>query len=161
MSLVGSKRLQQAMFEVAASSNRAAGSGGGTGLSPMVWLGKGLDNAADTITATTFTLVPNVSVTFNLGRSLWVAFSAFSISKTSGAGGTFAYMNVFIDGVVSDAVGLWDKGNTGYTTCGDFSMVSTTPMAPGPHTIDLRVKVDSGQTWLNYTTSLNLFLLGG
>jgi hypothetical protein len=156
-----SKRFQQGVFEAAASSNRAAGSGGGSGLSPLVWLGKGLDNAADTITATTFTVVPGVSVAFNLSRTLWVAFSAFSISKTSGGGGTFAYMNVYIDGVVSDAVGLWDKGNTGYTSCGDFSTVSTVPLAPGTHTVDLRVKVDSGQTWLNYTTSLNLFLLGG
>ncbi len=32
MTLIGSKRLQQAMFEVAASSNRAAGSGGGNGV---------------------------------------------------------------------------------------------------------------------------------
>jgi len=162
MTLIASKRLQQGVFEALASSNRAAGSGGGSGLNALQFLGQGSDSAADTISTTGYTLVPGVSFKFNLGRAQQVFISVLAIAKltTTGAG-NYAYMHRFLDGNDYGPVGIWDIGNGGNTTSSFFTPIDTTGLflAPGTHTVDLRVHVDNvNETWTNALTAVQVYV---
>jgi hypothetical protein len=160
VTLIASKRLQQALFEVAASANRAAGSGGGSGLTPLQYLGQGADVAADTITTAGYTLVPGLTVTFALPRTAQIYVAARSTGKTAGAGGTFAYGAFFIDSAQIDTFALWDKGVAGYAQCTMTGSIGASYLlAPGTHSADIRVSVDAGQTWTNYKTVLDVYML--
>lgn len=166
MSIIGSKRLQQAAFEMAASSNRAAGSGGGSGFQVMQFIGAGQDNNADTITATSYTVVPGVTVTFNVGRPTYVAIAVSSIAKIV-AGGGLGLMHPFYDGTDQGLfIGLWDPTNTAYSTVSAFTVIggngfTPAPFQPGSHTIDIRVKITAGGSiWTNDVTTLQVFALG-
>ena len=165
MSIIGAKRFQTGVFEALASQNRAQGSGGGSGLRGMAFMGSAINsNTALTITSTTQVVITNVSVSFNLTYSTMVFVCAEGWAKTSGGSGTFAYGNVYLDGSQGSTFGLWDKGNTGYCLGAKVGLVtlfgaaSPSVLAPGSHTIDLRVNVDSGQTWINGGTTLEVFL---
>jgi hypothetical protein len=166
MTLIGAKHLQQAVFEMAASTNRAAGSGGGSGFTVASFLGAGQDNNADTIAATTYTVVPGVTVTFSVARAVYIAIAVSSIAKIV-AGGGMGLMHPFYDGIDQGLfIGLWDPANTAYSTVSAFTIIggngfTPAPFSAGTHTIDLRVKITSaGSTWTNDVTTLQVFALG-
>ena len=159
--MIASKRQQKAMFLAATAANRAAGAGGGSGFLPMLYLGGGSLQSSDTVTSTTPVAIgTGVSLTFQLPRTCFVFQSCRSISKTAGAGGAFAYVEVFVDGVFTGNAALCDKANGGYTTGGDSGVLTNQPLAAGAHTVDIKVHVDAGQTWTNLATSFQLFQLG-
>jgi hypothetical protein len=165
MSLIGTKRLQQGIFEALASSNRAAGSGGGNGAQPIQRLGLGSNSTAFTTTSATPTVVTGCSVTISLPRTAYLYVMVYSVAKTSGAGGTFAYGAINSDGGVSgfnytttgaNNMALWDKGTAGYVPNTQWILA---PYAPGSHTLDWRISVDAGQTWTNYISMIDVLQL--
>jgi hypothetical protein len=127
----------------------------------MQFLGQASDSAADTITTTTYTMVPGVTKAFSLGRAGVVFISVWSFAKLSGAAGTAAFMHRFLDGNDYGPVGAWDKNNPGYTSSSFFTPIDTTglTLGPGNHTVDLRVAVDNiALTWLNSITALQVYM---
>jgi hypothetical protein len=116
--MILSKRFQQAVFGAVASSNRFSPSGAPSGLSLGVM---NLDANAndinpDTITSTSYVVVPGVTATFPTPRLMSYLFLVSTIGKTSGATGQYAYGNIHVDGTTIQRSGwLWDKGVVGYT----------------------------------------------
>lgn len=123
----------------------------------MSVLGSFTDNNADSITSTTPVVLDSVSVTFNLSRPANVLawFMSTAQAKTSTTG-FFASARIFFDGTAHGPTGFWDKAN-GYTNASISHFIN---LAAGSHTVDFRVSVDSGITWTNFQTTLNVFLLG-
>lgn len=111
--IVGSKRFQQAMFEMAASVNRAAGSGGGSGLRPNTVAG--LTTSAGYVTGITNaawkTVASVVMQTNRTGDAL--LFANFTWQRTAGTivDTFFAQIQVNSDADWSTGLGLVDGGN--------------------------------------------------
>jgi hypothetical protein len=127
-------------------------------IATMKVLGTFTDNSPDQITATSPTVLDSVTVTFSLARQSNVLAWFMASATTAGATGNFAFARLNFDGVAHGPTGIWDKGNAGYTA---QSIAHFQNLAAGSHTVDFRVNVDSGQTWTNFQTTLDVFLLGG
>ena len=163
MSRIAAKRAQQALFEATASMNRAAGSGGGSGLQAMVLVGSGsnYDGSYNT-TSTSDVVITGVTTTFTVARtgSFWIV--ATVTGKVSGGAGTYGYGTTYVDSVaqthtIGRLVALWDKNNAGFTS---HTGTQLTQFAPGSHTVDLRLHVDNAAlTYNHYEALLEVFQL--
>lgn len=160
MSLIG-KRLQQGLFEALASSNRAVGSGGGSGLGAALLLASAYDfNTGLTISSTTDQVV--LTTTFSLPRTTNVLILAVGTGSVSGSPGNYAYGSIYIDSTLyghnnNTAVVLWDNRNGGYTS-GTIPKVIT--LGVGNHTVTYDVHVDNvAMTWIQYQSVLEIFQL--
>ncbi len=162
------KRLQQAIYQGALVANRFQGSGGGSGMLPIL---PGLelittDTSVNIATAgsTTYSTIPGISGTLQLGRTQSVLVVASIIGRCqAGGGGTFAYGKVHIDGTPygstqGGVTAIFDSGCVGYVP---NTVTFHVALLSGNHTFDARIATDNTSThWLQYTTRLTVYLLG-
>ncbi len=155
------KRLQQSIFQHAVAVNRFGGaSGAGSGLVAMQFLGEAFDVNADTITGAGDQVIPGVSFAFSLARSMYVGYSVRANGKTAGATGNFANLEAYLDGAQTHSVGIWDKANAGFTCVSFFGLLSNSELGAGDHTAEARIRLDTGQTWTNGLSVMDLYLVG-
>jgi len=157
--MISSRRFQQNAFAAAAATNRTVGPGAGSGLQGLFYLGGARNSSGFTTGSTSDVLITNVAFSFTLSRASFVAWSANDTGKTSGSTGTYAYVSVYTDGSTDGLIHLIDKGVGGYTMGSVFTFATLAPLAAGLHTIDMRAHVDSGQTYLSYSTGFGIYLV--
>ena len=176
MSLVGTKRLQQGIFEALASGNRAAGSGGGTGLQVMQPLVNGGSQTSGPITgsATPTGLSGSggektlTTGTFNLGRTSSVMILAICSNYVTDAGAHAGAHPLYfqIDGTseAGTAYGFAPVFTTGDSEARAHcsTILKITPLGPGSHTVNLIWNSEEGtaDTCYNANNPLYVFQLG-
>lgn len=132
MTLIGVKRLQQAMFEVAASSNRAAGSGGGSGYQAIQLLGSAQpNNGAGTGTGSPI-VVTGSTVTFPIGRPVNVLI--IGSIPTGGTAANPASLSIQVDGSISGS-----SLQGGAAVQAPTTILSVALLGPGIHTAALAI----------------------
>lgn len=130
-------------------------------ISVMTFLGTaGNGDTGYTVTSTADVMTTGTDITFSLTRPGIVFATVNMTGKTSGAGGTYAYGSVYLDGAQDFLFALFDKNNTGYVKASASSILSLARLSAGSHTVDLRLHVDAGQTWINYVSGVQLWLAG-
>ena len=176
MSIVGSKRFQQGIFEALASQNRAAGSGGGSGLQVMSILVNGGTQTGGPITGSaTPTGLSGVggektltTATFGLARPTWVRLEAICSDYVTTA---VAHVNAHpvyfqIDGVSEASVAY---GFIPVFTNGDAeiraqstTIVKNVYLQPGSHTVNVIWNSEEGanDTCTNSNNPLYVYQLG-
>jgi hypothetical protein len=124
-------------------------------ISVMKVLGTFTNNAATAITSTTPVVEDGVTVTFSLARAVNVLALAWVTGRVAGTG-TQAIVQLAFDGVLHGVNGLWVNANS-FTQSTLSHFIN---LAAGSHTVDVRVNVDTGNTWTNFQTTLDVFQLG-
>src|SRR5262245_36483670 len=122
----------------------------------MKVLGTVTDGNPTNVTSTTFITENSTSTTFSLARQATILAlchsSAFINAGTGNANGILNF-----DGTNHGPLGWWDSGNgIKQVTLSHFITLSA-----GSHTVDFRVKCDTGVTWANLQSALTVYLLGG
>jgi len=153
------KRFQQAAFEMAASSNRTAGSGGGSGfrvagdvVTSAGWVA-GITNGGWSTIAT---------ITFNLGHPTDVlVWANLAFNRTAGtiADTFFAELQKDSDADWNTGFGILDGGTINAGAPNDavtralFLMKAYAGLATGQHTLNLKATVngDTFQGWGSIT----------
>lgn len=161
MSILGSRRFQTSVYEALASQNRAAGSGGGSGMQPMASLGLFAGNtlgAYSTANSTTWTDITGTSFTIVISRtSLFLYLFSATCRITAGAGGGFIRGNfVNFDTTSSPKYVL----ATSITQTSWYYPVSNGPIQPGTYTVKLQAATDAGTTITVDSGFHQFFLLG-
>ena len=163
MSLIGSKRAQQGVFEALASQNRAAGSGGGSGFQPMQLITFTTNPLAQTMTSTPYTDVPQLIVNFPVSYTANYMVVASWYGKISASPtGNFAFFSLRL-GTASQvnnwggAVQIFDKANGGFV---NGSTIFVTTLAPGNQSAALQCGVDAGISALVQSGLVAVFQLG-
>jgi hypothetical protein len=164
---VNDKRLQQGIFESVASANRFSGSGGGSGLLGAVMspMGFATNAAAQTMTATAYTDVPQCIVTFPVtlpGNYLVIASWYGKISAAPA--GTYAYFQLRLGTQTQvskwgAAAQIFDKSlNAGFTNGSTFFVALLQPGAI--QSAALQCGVDNGISALIQSCVIAVFALG-
>lgn len=142
---VPSKRIQQAMFEVASSMNRSYGSGGGSGLGGFINIllsvAAGNQGTYSTANAATFVDITNTSGTFQVARPCFFMYLVFASAHLSAAG-SLGYIRGNI--VTFDTTASLEFGPTN-TTNGTMPYFPVTkgPIQPGTYTAKLQAATDA------------------
>lgn len=168
--IIGQKRQQQAMFEALASSNRAAGSGGGAGMGAsnvgIVHGGNSVGNPGRTYTVNAYTLVQdgsgvNASIAVQTGFATPYFLLGSVVVQGPSAGVNNALLEVFLDGAVAVNTPLLSSnvqaGVPGGSTTVPILYFSF--QQPGLHTFDVRIHTQ-GSTYLVFGFDLYLLQLG-
>jgi hypothetical protein len=159
MTLIGSKRLQQSVFEALASSNRAAGSGGGTGLFQVpqttanTLLGQAINSGAS------FTTITGSLISLVVARpTTAVVIGYVLINYTAGAAVT-ATISPFVDSVQTQAMAAGPASTVANPV--NVPICYSQALGVGTHTIDLRVATGAGAPTYNVQAfSLTVILFG-
>ena len=147
MGLVTTKRLQQGVFEALATMNRAAGSGGGSGMLALASLGLfagGALGAYSTGGSSVWNDVTGSSFSVQISRASYFIYLVFATARiTAGAGN--GYVRGSIVGFDNTASPFFNGSgaNNGFIW---YYPSSTGPIQPGTYTVKLQVATDAGST---------------
>lgn len=157
MSIIQQKRFQQGIFEALASSNRAAGSGGGSGLgvfgAPVtVHGGNSIGNPGLAYSVAAYTLVTDgagtpvkCQVTVQASRTAsFFLFGDVVVQGPTAVPNQLAQFQIYVDGALPSDSPLLASGATGavnFTTT--VPILYGTTLQPGSHTIDVRINNSS------------------
>jgi hypothetical protein len=157
MTLIGSKRLQQGVFEALASSNRAAGSGGGSGLFPApqttanTLLGQAINSVG-------FTVITGSPIQFTLGRPTTLMAIGYVLMNWT-AGGLTSVLSPFVDGVQEQGLAVGPAATI--ASPANVPICYSALLGPGTHTVDIRVtSVNLATTYNVQAFSLSVILFG-
>lgn len=139
------KRLQQGIFEALATSNRLAGSGGGSGqyLNTLGHAAAGNQGNYSTASAATWVDITNTSFTFLVSRSVPIEYRFYAAAHLSAAG-ALGYIRGNIVGY--DTTASLEFGVTGTTNGMLWYMALDTgkgPLSPGGYTVKLQAATDN------------------
>lgn len=166
MSLIGAKRLQQAAFEMAASSNRFQGSGGGSGLAGTILRQLAVSGSVgnQNFTSTSAADITGTSISFPVGVGITpVLLQGFVTGKvTVGANNGQVIIKITGPGGYSNSNGALYFGVTNFITL--FSYLRLQLSVPGTYTASLQAFVDVAGTTFNVpgnSTVLEAIQVGG
>lgn len=119
--------------------------------SSLGFLAAASSSTAATANISTWADLAGTSFTFTIAnRPQQIRYEFYVAAKTTGAGGTVAYIRGSIVGFDNTASPIFDKGNTGWTNAymwyfvGPGAAFTTIPV--GTYTVKLQGATDSGQT---------------
>ena len=162
MTLIGSKRLQQGIFEALASSNRAGGSGGGSGIAPVFSLGAFAGSTLggySTANSSTWTDVTGTSFTINVARTS-LFFGIGGITAHISAGAQTGYVRATIVGFDSTSSPFFSLSSATNGTI-FYYPTSKGPIQPGTYTVKLQAATDANTTTITIDQgSFQIFQLG-
>ena len=162
MTLINAKRFQQAMFEVAASANRAAGSGGGSGLIVTSSLGLsagGNQGGYSTANSSTWADITNTSFSFSVGRACFFEYRLFITAQiTAGAAQGYVRGNIVGFDVTASP---WFAGANVQNGFMWYYPASKGPIQPGNYTAKLQAATDANTTTLTVQQFFHQFFLFG
>lgn len=156
MSDIAIKRLQQGIFESLASQNRAAGSGGGSGMQFMASLGIGNQSGTQNFSSQTYATVTGTAVTFVISRVTNLRLDFIWTGKvTAGANNGQVRINAGSLGTTGDAY----IGVPNYITSSAWLFVPA--VQPGTYTAQIEARSDVAGTTLQLIQSaLQVLQLG-
>ena len=111
------------------------------------------------VTSIPYVEVPGSRVVFNVGRFYNILIMCTGYGKTSGATGNYAFMKFGLDGIQQEPFTQnFDKASGGFQ---NFAFWTWTNVQAGNHFATLLMGVDSGQTGLIQTATLQVIQLSG
>jgi hypothetical protein len=169
------KRLQQGIYEAAASVNRAAGSGGGSGFqvfsgaSPSVHGGNAVGNPGLAYSVAAYTLVQDgsgvtCSITTTVGPATgtYFLFGDVVVQGPTAVPDQLALFQIFLDGSAPSDSPLLASGstNTSNTFTTTVPILYACVLHPGVHTLDVRIN-NSSSHHMVFSFDLYCFRMGG
>lgn len=155
-----SGRHQQSVFEALASVNRAAGSGGGSGLiaaSSPGYAAAGNQGGFTTANSSTWADITNSTFTILISRTTWFEYRLVVTGHITGGAGT-AYVRGNIVGFDVTA-SPWYNSATFQNGFMWYFPFTKGPIPPGQYTVKLQVATDAGTT-LNVDQLFHQIFLG-
>jgi hypothetical protein len=138
-------RAQQALFELATSSNRLAGSGAGAGMMPqsLGFAAAGSQGAYSTANSSTWTDISNTSFIIHVNRTSWIEYRIYAAAHLSAAG-ALGYIRGNIVGFdVSASLMFGPTATTNGFIWYVPLAIGKGPLGPGTYTAKLQAATDN------------------